>query len=336
MPEPVFFFKVAKSALLAGAGVVAAALTGGAIWLWLSAPRAVSGGKEMSFPVQPAERTVRLLALGDTGTGGEWQMRVAAAMESWCNRAKEAPIDGILLLGDNFYSEGVASVRDEQWQTKFEQPYGSPCLSRIPVYPVLGNHDYRLSPQAQIDYSVIQPRWRMPARFYSVDFGPVVRLVVIDTNRVDWCGSPQNCVVDFMNARLGAGLSGASPGVQFQGWRILTGHHPMGSSSTHGRSYDGTLFKYTLRPQVCKRADLYLSGHAHQMEHLRFEGCNTDFIVAGTGGADLGGVKEGNPDTHFLKQDRGFVVLEMSLNQLSATFVDERLNEVYRLERSRS
>ncbi len=335
MPTSDVFLKITKSAVLLVAGVVTAGFAGGAVWLWLSTPRASSGGKEMSFPVQPADRPVRLLALGDTGTGDEWQMRVAAAMESWCSRTNKSPIDGILLLGDNFYSSGVDSVHDQQWQTKFEKPYGSPCLSRIPVYPVLGNHDYRLSPQAQIDYSVMQPRWRMPARFYSADFGPVARLVAIDTNRLDWCGFPQHCVVDFMNSRLRTGDSPGHTTGNFKGWRVVTGHHPMGSSSTHGRSYDGTFFAHTLRPQLCKRADLYLSGHAHQMEHLRFASCDTDFIVAGSGGADLGGVKEGNSDSQFLKRERGFVVLELSASHMSVAFVDINLNEIYRLERSR-
>lgn len=295
--------------------------------MWLSVPRAVSGGREMSFPVTPEGRALRLVALGDTGTGGEAQLRVAAAMEKWCKAQGANPADGILLLGDNFYSSGVESVRDPQWQSKFEVPYGSPCLARLPVYPVLGNHDYRLSPQAQIDYSAVQPRWRMPGRFYSVDFGPLARLVAIDTNRVDWCGSAKHCVVDFMNSRLATAPAGA--------WRILMGHHPMISSSAHGRSYDGTFFSHTIRPRVCEIADLYLSGHSHQMEHLRVEGCETDFIVAGTGGGDIGSVKQDRPESLFLGQAFGFVVLEFTSSRMSATFIEESGTVLYKAQRER-
>lgn len=321
------FFRIAKSALVLLAGIALCGLGGGVLWLWLSVPRAVSGGREMSFPVSPEGRPLRLLALGDTGTGEQAQLQVAAAMEKWCKAQGANLPDGILLLGDNFYSSGVESVMDPQWQSKFEVPYGSPCLSRLPVYPVLGNHDYRLSPQAQIDYSAVQPRWRMPARFYSVDFGPLARLVAIDTNRVDWCGSPKNCVVDFMNSRLTSPPAGA--------WRIIIGHHPMISSSSHGRSYDGTFFKYTLRPRVCQIADLYLSGHSHQMEHLRVPECATDFVVAGTGGGDIGRVKDDRPDSMFLKQVYGFLALEFTPSRMVVTFVDESGAVLHKLERDR-
>ena len=45
----------------------------------------------------------------------------------------------VVLLGDNFYEDGVASVDDPQWQTKFEDPYANIDL---PFYAVLGNHDH--------------------------------------------------------------------------------------------------------------------------------------------------------------------------------------------------
>jgi tartrate-resistant acid phosphatase type 5 len=40
---------------------------------------------------------------------------------------------------DNFYDEGVDSLDDEQFQTKFELPYAD---IDFPFWVVLGNHDY--------------------------------------------------------------------------------------------------------------------------------------------------------------------------------------------------
>lgn len=311
---------------VAVAGVAACAITGFVLFLWLATPRAKSGGIQMSWPPRAPDGTVRLLVTGDTGTAGAGQNRVAAAMEMACNAAKEKPYDGILFLGDNFYPSGVASTTDPQWQEKFERPYGSPCLSTLPVYPVLGNHDYRLSPQAQIDYFAVQPRWRMPGRFYSADFGPVARLVALDTNRFDWCGSRQECVVDFMAARLGnAGNA----------WTILTGHHPMASSSPNGNAYDGTWFKLTVRPYVCRHADFYLSGHSHHLEHMDLEDCKTAFIVAGSGGADLVEVREGLEGSKFAKSTHGFVAMELAKDKATVTFHDDAAREIHRFERIR-
>ena len=320
--------KLFWAAIMAIAGLGVCALAGFVLFVWLGTPRGKSGSIEMSWPPHDTrEGTVRLLAVGDTGTAEAEQLHVAAAMETVCNRAKDKPFDGILLLGDNFYPAGVASTTDPQWREKFEKPYGSPCLAGLPVYPVLGNHDYRLSPQAQIDYFAVQPRWRMPGRFYSVDFGPVARLVALDTNRFDWCGSPGNCVFDFMKSRLST-AKGA--------WKIVTGHHPMGSSSTHGPAYDGRFFALTVRSSVCDGADFYLSGHAHQLEHLQFEGCRADFIVAGSGGADLGQVRDPGKETKFLKAVHGFTTLELTPSKATVVFhasSSPEVPEIYRYEK---
>jgi acid phosphatase len=311
-------------------GLLACLFVGIVLFVWLGTPRGKSGGIEMSWPPHDAaDGTVRLLAVGDTGTAGTEQFHVAAAMETVCNRGKDKPFDGILLLGDNFYPAGVASTTDPQWREKFEKPYGLPCLSSLPVYPVLGNHDYRLSPQSQIDYFAVQPRWRMPGRFYSVDFGPVARLVALDTNRFDWCGSPANCVFDFMKSRLDS-ARGA--------WTIVTGHHPMGSSSAHGSAYDGTFFAHTVRPSVCERADFYLAGHSHHLEHLRFDQCKTDFVVAGSGGADLGRLRERESESKFAKSTHGFVALEFTGASAKVVFYDSSepgVPEIYRFEKVR-
>lgn len=311
-----------------GPGLVLAgcAAVGLVLFLWMGTPRATSGGIKMSWPPHDPSNAVRLLVLGDTGTGGAGQFQVAGAMERACNQAKKQPFDGILMLGDNFYPAGVSSTVDPQWQEKFEKPYGSPCLSGLPVYPVLGNHDYRLSPEAQIEYSAVQDRWRMPGRFYSVDFGPLVRLVALDTNRFDWCGSARDCVYDFLKSRLGS-AKGA--------WTIVTGHHPMASSSSHGVAYDGTYFKYTVRPEICEHADFYLSGHAHQLEHLSFSGCKTDFVVAGTGGAEVGRLKSERPGSKFVQSTFGFVAMELTAEKATLIFYDVDLRELYRIERVR-
>ena len=61
---------------------------------------------------------LRFLAIGDWGDDDGNQEGVAMAMGNWAaNRNPEF----ILSLGDNFYPDGVASVNDTQWDTKWRQ-----------------------------------------------------------------------------------------------------------------------------------------------------------------------------------------------------------------------
>ena len=59
---------------------------------------------------------VQFIAVGDTGSGNKEQYLVAESMEKLC---KNKPINSILLLGDNIYEEGVDSVHDKKFKTKF-------------------------------------------------------------------------------------------------------------------------------------------------------------------------------------------------------------------------
>jgi tartrate-resistant acid phosphatase type 5 len=60
----------------------------------------------------------------------------------------------IATCGDNFQVSGIASAQDPLWMVNFENVYKGLSL-QTEWFPVLGNHDYRGSPQAEIDYSKI-------------------------------------------------------------------------------------------------------------------------------------------------------------------------------------
>ncbi|MEK7755630.1 MAG: hypothetical protein AAB385_00250, partial [Planctomycetota bacterium] len=71
-------------------------------------------------PVVPGAAYERFMVVGDMGTGRPDQYKVAAAM---AQRAKSDHVDFILTVGDNIYEDGVSSVDDPQWKTKFEDVY---------------------------------------------------------------------------------------------------------------------------------------------------------------------------------------------------------------------
>lgn len=73
----------------------------------------------------------------------------------------------VLLLGDNFYENGVKSIEDPLWNT-FESLFSDKAFQEMPFYSVLGNHDYHYSPFSQVLYSLTPSsyRWYMPNLWY--------------------------------------------------------------------------------------------------------------------------------------------------------------------------
>ena len=234
---------------------------------------------------------MRILAVGDAGTGRAGQREVGEAMARLC---RDEGCDLVLYLGDNFYPSGVAGVRDPQWRTAFEEPYaGVP----VPFFAVLGNHDYGGSggglehrrARAQVAYGRSHPKWRMPERCYGLET-PLFRLAALDTTLLVWdlpgvYGAHRSLVRQTL-----AGTAST--------WRIAMGHHPWLSDGSHGDAgrYDGrpwppaasgSSLRSFLDEELCRRADLYLSGHDHAREVLEGPpGCDVLLVVAGTGGGD--------------------------------------------------
>ncbi len=105
--------------------------------LLLAAP-ALSDGR---LPVRPAAKVpvlatpVSFIAFGDAGDGGAAQYAVGRAVAEVC---AVRGCDFALMLGDNFYPDGVTSADDPQFISKFERPYAA---LTVPVYVALGNQD---------------------------------------------------------------------------------------------------------------------------------------------------------------------------------------------------
>ncbi len=266
----------------------------------------------------PAVSSLRLFALGDTGTGGESQLRVAAAMEERCKAGSGA--SAILLLGDNAYDHGFSSVDDPQWQTKVLGPFGSECLKGLPIYPVLGQADYKGNPQAEIDFSLVNSRWRFPNRFYDVRFGDLLQLVAFDSQMAELCLRPAYCTVDFLASNIRP---------RHAVWTFVMAHHPLGSSSGQGFSFTGGFSRLTLKPYLCNKVDLWLSGHARHLEHRQPEGCQLELFVSGGGGGELFKVAPGDAESRFAEATNGFLELDLDAEKLTARFIDDSGKVLY-------
>jgi hypothetical protein len=128
--------------------------------------------------------SLRFAAMGDMGTGGPGQRKVAAMM---AERAREEPFQFWFTLGDNIYPWGVLSPDDPQWEERFESVYDDPTL-QVPVYGTLGNHDYLGLPLAQVERSARSDIWTMPDRYYAFSSfladGTEVAFFALDTEMI--------------------------------------------------------------------------------------------------------------------------------------------------------
>jgi tartrate-resistant acid phosphatase type 5 len=264
--------------------------------------------------VAPDKERLHLFVLGDVGADTPAQHAVARAMEARCN-ADGA--DGIVLVGDNVYDTRTDPA---PWRTLVEKTYDSPCLGRLPIYAMLGNHDYKFDPQAEVDYGINNPRWHLPNRFYKVQFGALLELVVYDTWLPDLCGSVTHCSLDFLRESL------AKPEAR---WMVVASHYPLQSPSARGWTRRGGLRGWLARKFVCGHADAYLAGHNHYLEYSRDPDCGVDSIVAGGGGARLRQLDPGRQGVYFASAAHGFVELTATPERLEYRFFDSKGNALY-------
>ncbi len=256
----------------------------------------------IDFNVQPEASEIRVVLLGDTGSGNSQQKQVAAAMEKTC---AEKGCDLVLLLGDNFIMDGVSDVGDPQFQYKFEDIYS---LS-LPFYAVLGNHDFRGSWRAQIEYTQRSERWKMPDVNYAIEAGPVLFQAINTT-----------CTICSLASLFGK---------KQKPWKVVFGHRPFVTSGRH-RGMTG-LERFLI---LLSKTQFVFSGHNHILEHLHYKGI--DQIVSGGGGNPIHEIAEKpSPFKKFLLQDLGYVWVHFTAQQVNTHFFDATGQEVYHFTRSR-
>ncbi len=250
------------------------------------------GGPAAARPDVTARLTVpgpghlRVVVMGDQGTGTDVQRRVAAAMQEVC--AREGCDLGVG-LGDNFYPAGPREASSPLFQTRFADMYGS---LNLPFLMVAGNHDESglfggdgtdaRGAEAQVAYAKVNPRWVMPARTYRAPVADetgeaLAEFFVVDTSPLaaylpggranEWPGGPWDAA---QRSWLEQALRGSGAR-----WKLVLGHHPLFSNGRHGDAgqYDGLPFAFQRGDAVrdlyrvaCGYADAVLSGHDHALE----------------------------------------------------------------------
>jgi len=307
-----------KSLIIIGALCVLMSL--GVFWASYS-QRPGAAATPVYGPNLPAQ-SLRFLVVGDTGSGTKHQKDVAGAMARYAaQHSSSDPVQCVVMLGDNFYENGVKSTDDPQWDKKFEKIYDKTQLP-MPFFAVLGNHDWRYDPVAQIQYAKDKPgtRWIMDGFWYKRQYftaangdKPLAEIFFIDTDlwihKLDKLADKQ---MDWLADELKSSKAR---------WKFVAGHHPLYSNGEHGADSDTQNVRDLLSPLLRKwRVDVYFSGHDHDLQRIEVPGHPTLFIISGAGG-QLRPRKFKNWKP-FYASSAGFAAFEVSEKEMKGQFLD--------------
>jgi acid phosphatase len=211
-------------------------------------------------PLNEAKPLLSFVSVGDTGTGGQGQYKVAKAMNQYYQKN---PFPFVILAGDNIYNYGEI----EKINQVFELPYQELLQKGVKFYACLGNHDVRTN---QGNDQICYPKFNMNCHRYYTFRQDSIQYFALDTNTIE----NSNTQLTWLDTELSR--SNAT-------WKIVFGHHPLYSSGAHGSSKN---LISMLTPLFKKYGvQLYINGHDHNYERTRnLDG--TTYLTCG-GGAGL-------------------------------------------------
>ena len=202
------------------------------------------------FSLKPADQPVRVLAFGDYGDGSAAQKQVAGAMLRY---HQQRPFDFAITLGDNFYPAGMDSPTDPRWDT-----WWSALYDPLKIHVLRVDGEPRLEP-------VEQSRGGDPVRRSAARAGACRRRTT--PSRPDRCSSSRSTPTS--SPRRSCVWLAEELDRSRATWKVVYGHHPIYSEGQHE---DNNQKIKQLLPVLKDRADVYIAGHDHDMQHLKPEG----------------------------------------------------------------
>ena len=249
----------------------------------------------------------------------------------------------VVAPGDIHHFEGVRSVDDPLWMTNYELIYSHPELM-IPWHCTLGNHEYRGTTQACIDYTRKSARWNMPERYHTfaltADDGTTLRFVLIDTTplidkyRTETDKYPDAALQDRDRqlAWMDSVLTAAN-----EDWVLVAGHHPVYADTGKDDSERADMQKY-VRPVLQRHSDkvaMYLCGHIHNFQHIRpGNGDPIDYVVNSSASLSRKKVAP-TPGAVFVSGESGFSFIAADRHSLTLYMLDKEGRTLHKIERTK-
>ena len=231
-----------------------------------------------AWPASPGK--VTFAVIGDAGTGGKNQFRIASEMAQTYQRQ---PFGLLLTTGDNVYFGGVVGRVKEV----VDKPYRSLFDAGVEFRPALGNRDVDQDDDDGDDVPSALAALGMPNRYYHFTRGPVDFFALnsndMDSNQLTWLTNGLACSENR--------------------WQVVYLHHPLYSSGVHGSDLE--LRSALESILVTGGADIIFAGHDHNYERTLPQQ-DVTYVVTGGGGAHIRPVGSSHftamseADHHFL------------------------------------
>ena len=287
------------------------------------------------------ERSIGVVLANDLGRNGYYDQKpISETMAALC---ETVDVECVVAPGDIHHFEGVRSVDDPLWMTNYELIYSHPELM-IPWHCTLGNHEYRGTTQACIDYTRKSARWNMPERYHTfaltADDGTTLRFVLIDTTplidkyRTETSKYPDAALQDRDRqlAWMDSVLTAAN-----EDWVLVAGHHPVYADTGKDDSERADMQKY-VRPVLQRHSDkvaMYLCGHIHNFQHIRpGNGDPIDYVVNSSASLSRKKVAP-TPGAVFVSGESGFSFIAADRHSLTLYMLDKEGRTLHKIERTK-
>ncbi|GEM_PF-756620 len=274
------------------------------LWLGWFLVGVAAGGSALD-PLARGNAIVKFAVIGDFGTGGRAQKKVAEQMVVWHDRHHYS---FVITVGDNIYPFG--SPHD--YRRKFEIPYAELLRRGVTFYAALGNHDVKFGRwKAAINYPLFHMNGR---RYYSFTKGDgLVEFFALDSTRLSGGRRDEEQLRWLRNAlRASSAL-----------WKIAYFHHPLYSSGKrHGSD---VRMRRILEPILIEGGvRVVFSGHDHIYERIAPQHGITYFVTGAAGKLRRGNLNRhtgltvvGNDEVHH------FLYVEVTAHEMRFEAVSE-------------
>ena len=280
---------------------------------------------------------INLFIANDFGRNGYYEQKPIAELMG--KMGEEIGPEAVIAAGDVHHFEGVISTQDPLWMTNYELIYSHPELM-ISWFPVLGNHEYRGSTQAVLDYRNVSRRWEIGGRYYTKvydDNGVSIRLVLIDTTPLINRYHHDSTYPDVDSQDIDAQLKWIDETLNAakEDWVIVVGHHPM-YAQTKKDEIEQKDMQSRLLPILQRYKDkvaMYVCGHIHNFQHIRRGNDGIDYVVNTS--ASLARKVSATEGTVFCSPSEGFSVVSATKQQLNLYMIDKTGNVIHQINKSK-
>lgn len=279
---------------------------------------------------------INIFWASDLDRGGCFDQQVIANLMG--EMAGKIKPECIISTGDTHHGNGVKSATDDDWQENLIEMYNHRNLAKLDWWAVTGNHEYRGNSQALIDYSKVNPHWRMPAKYYTMVFkkgGATIRFVMLDTTPLIDRYRESNKYPDAKHQDKEAQLEWLDKVLSeaTEDWVIVAGHHPVYADTKKPRIERDDMKKAINSTLLKHKVAMYICGHIHSFQHIRRKGYDIDYLVNSS--ASWARDVKKTKDTQYCSNEAGFSVITASKKRLSVHMIDKNGNILHTVNKTK-